>query len=112
MNRWIIDTMSFEGSGAANQVRTKLRQFAGQRQTFLAMQDEAKDLRRNQAPEALRQAQARHTHSGMSPEQWSAFLLDYKGPVDSDLAGYVKWVDGKQESFALCELWIKRRDGR
>ncbi len=82
-----------ELAGAANQVRTKLRQFANQRQTFLALQDEVKDLRRNQAPEALRQAQARHTHSGMSPDQWAAFLLDYKGPVDTDLAGYVKWVD-------------------
>lgn len=59
------------------------------------MQDEAKDLRRNQAPETLRQAQTRHPHSGMSNEQWAAFLLDYKGKVDDDLAGYVKWVDGK-----------------
>lgn len=84
-----------ELAGAANQVRAKLRQFAGQRQTFLALQDEVKDLRRNQAPEALRQAQARHAHSGMSAEQWAAFLLDYKGPVDTDLAGYVKWVDGQ-----------------
>ena len=59
------------------------------------MQDEVKDLRRNQAPETLRQAQGRHSHSGMSPEQWAAFLLDYKGTVDADLTGYVKWVDGK-----------------
>nr|WP_223153735.1 AAA family ATPase [Bradyrhizobium japonicum] len=84
-----------ELAGTANQIRAKLRQFAGQRQTFLAMQDEVKDLRRNQAPEALRQARARHTHSGMSAEQWASFLLDYKGPVDNDLAGYVKWVDGE-----------------
>lgn len=84
-----------ELAGAANEVRAKLRQFAGQRQTFLAMQDEVKDLRRNQAPDALRQAQARHTHSGMSAEQWAVFLLDYKGAVDSDLTGYVKLVDGK-----------------
>lgn len=84
-----------ELAGASNQVRAKLRQFAGQRQTFLALQDEVKNLRRNQAPEALRQAQARHTQSGMSAEQWAAFLLDYKGPVDTDLVGYVKWVDGK-----------------
>lgn len=82
-------------AGAANQVRANLRRYAGQRQTFLAMQDEVKDLRRNQAPETLRQAQARHSHSGMSPEQWAAFLLDYKGTVDDDLTGYVKWVDGK-----------------
>lgn len=84
-----------ELAGAANQIRAKLRQFAGQRQTFLAMQDEVKDLRRNQAPEALRQAQSRHTHSGMSAEQWASFLLDYKGPVDNNLAGFVKWVDGE-----------------
>lgn len=84
-----------ELAGAANQVRAKLRRFTGQRQTFLAMQDEVKDLRRNQAPETLRQAQSRHPHSGMSDEQWAAFLLDYKGKVDDDLAGYVKWVDGK-----------------
>ena len=82
-------------AGAANQVRAKLRQFTNKRQVFLALQDEVKDQRRNQAPEALRQAQARHTHSGMSAEQWAAFLLDYKGPVDNDLANHVKWVDGK-----------------
>jgi hypothetical protein len=82
-------------AGAANQVRAKLRRFAGQRQTFLAMQDEVKDLRRNQAPETLRQAQTRHSHSGMSDEQWKAFLLDYTGPVDDNLADYVKWVDSE-----------------
>jgi hypothetical protein len=82
-----------ELAGAANQLRAKLRQFANQRLTFLALQDEVKDLRRNKAPEALRQAQARHTHSGMSAEQWAAFLLDYKGPVVTDLAAYVRLVD-------------------
>jgi putative AbiEii toxin of type IV toxin-antitoxin system len=84
-----------ELAGAANEVRAKLRRFANQRQAFLALQDEVKDLRRNRAPEALRQAQARHTHSGMSEEQWAAFLLDYKGPVDDNLATYIQWVDGK-----------------
>lgn len=80
---------------ATNQIRGQLRGFAVQRQTFLALQDEVKDLRRNQAPEALRMAQARYEHSGMSAQQWAAFLLDYKGPVDTDLAGYVNWVDSK-----------------
>ncbi|RVL47226.1 TrlF family AAA-like ATPase [Sinorhizobium meliloti] len=84
-----------ELAGAANNVRANLRRFTGQRQTFLAMQDEVKDLRRNQAPETLRQAQARHPNSGMSDEQWAAFLLDYKGKVDDNLEGYVKWVDRK-----------------
>lgn len=31
----------------------------------------------------------------MSAEQWASFLLDYKGPVDGDLTGYVKWVGGE-----------------
>lgn len=84
-----------ELAGAANKIRQTLRQFAGQRQTFLAMQDEVKDLRRNQAPETLRRAQARHPNSGMSQDQWNAFLLDYKGPVDNDLNAYVRWADGK-----------------
>lgn len=84
-----------ELAGAANTLRATLRRFTGQRQTFLAMQDEVKDQRRNQAPESLRQAQSRHSNSGMSDKQWSAFLLDYTGPVDADLEAYVKWADGK-----------------
>ena len=84
-----------EIAAAANAVRSKLRRFINRRQTFLALQDEVKDLRRNQAPEALRQTQARHTNSGMSDEQWAAFLLDYKGKVNDNLDGYIKWVDGE-----------------
>ncbi len=82
-------------AGAANQIRAKLRNLAIQRKSFLELQDEVKDLRRNQAPEALKQTQARHLHSGMSAEQWAAFLLDYKGSVDANLVGYVGWVDGE-----------------
>lgn len=88
-------TRHAELAKAANQIRAKLRRFSGQKQTFLAMQDEVKDMRRNQAPEALRQTQARHEHSGMTVDQWSAFLMDYTGPVDESLEGYVKWVDGE-----------------
>src|SRR3546814_15175554 len=83
-------------AGAANQVRAKLRRYTGQRQTFLAMQDEVKDMRRNQAPEALRHAQSRHEHSGMTDEKWAAFLLDYTGPVDDNLSAYVQGVDGER----------------
>ncbi|AMZ75248.1 phosphotransferase [Pseudomonas fluorescens] len=84
-----------ELASMVNTIRTKLRRFTGQRQTFLALQDEVKDQRRNQAPETLRQAQARHSNSGLSDEQWSEFLLDYKGPVDRNLADFIKWVDDK-----------------
>ena len=84
-----------EVAAAVNAIRSNLRRFTNQRQTFLALQDEVKDLRQNKAPEALRQMQARHSHSGMSDEQWEEFLLDYKGQVDDDLDGYIEWVNGK-----------------
>jgi hypothetical protein len=80
---------------AAEKVRAKMRAFVNQRQTFVALQDEVVDLRRNKAPEALRQTQARHPGSGMSQEQWGAFLLDYKGNVDNALAEYIVWAEGK-----------------
>ena len=84
-----------EVAAAANTIRSKLQKFTNRRQTFLALQDEVEDLRRNQAPETLRQTQERHSNSGLSDEQWAAFLLDYKGDVDDNLASYIKWVDGK-----------------
>jgi energy-coupling factor transporter ATP-binding protein EcfA2 len=82
-------------AGAANELRVKSRRLTAQRQTFLAMQDEVGDLRRNQAPETLRQAQARHSNSGLDESQWAAFLVDYTGPVDNNLTDYVKWADGE-----------------
>ena len=84
-----------EIAGAANVVTQHLRRFTNQRQTFVALQDEVNDFRRNKAPETLRQTQSRHSNSGMSGNQWIAFLLDYTGDVDVDLASYVRWVDGK-----------------
>ena len=84
-----------ELANAVNQVKAKLRQLAGQRQAFLALQDEVKDMRCNKAPELLRQAQVRHPESGMTADQWSAFLLDYKGPVDTNLADYINHVESR-----------------
>lgn len=60
-----------ELASVVNQNLTKLRQLTNQRQAFLALQDEVRDTRCNQAPEALRQAQTRHDHSGMSDKQWA-----------------------------------------
>ena len=84
-----------EVAAAANAIRKNLRRFANQKQSFHALQDEVKDLRRNQAPEALRQTQARHLDSGMLDEQWAAFMVDYMGDVDDDLDGYIKRVVGE-----------------
>lgn len=38
---------------------------------------------------------ARHREGFMTPDQWAAFLLDYKGKVDDNLVGYVKWADAE-----------------
>ena len=84
-----------EVSAAADAIKVTVRRFSNQRRTFLALQDETKDLRSNKAPEMLRQSQARHTNSGMSDDQWTAFMLDYTGEVDDDLEKYIKWADGK-----------------
>jgi len=52
-------------------------------------------MRATGAPEMLRQAQARHTNSGMNAQQWDEFLLMYKGDVDKSLAAYIAWADGE-----------------
>ena len=80
---------------AVERVGEEVRKYANQRKVFLGLQAEVRTHRQTRAPEELRQTRARHQGSGMSEEQWAAFLLDYKGDVDTALAGYTAWVDAK-----------------
>ena len=82
-------------AAAADKIRRKIRAHTAQRQTFIALQDEVGDMRRNQAPEELRQTKSRHPSSGMNDGQWDEFLLDYKGKVDTKLDSYLRAVDAK-----------------
>lgn len=82
-----------ELSQAAQASTAKIQNFGSQRRTFLAMQDEVKSMRVTKAPEMLREAQARHFGSGLSPAQWDEFLLVYKGDVDRAVADYIVRVD-------------------
>lgn len=82
-----------ELSTAVQKANSKIQAFAGQKRTFIALQDEVLSTRTTKAPELLREAMDRHRQSGLSEKQWSSFLLDYKGNVDGDLAGYIRWVD-------------------
>jgi hypothetical protein len=82
-------------AAAAENVTVKMRSLTRQRDSFVSLQDEVGDLRRNQAPEKLRQTQSRYPASGLTEAQWSAFLLDYKGDVDQALKGYVLWADAE-----------------
>ncbi|MER8671233.1 AAA family ATPase [Mesorhizobium sp. M1156] len=82
-------------SEAAQKLRNKIQAFGNQRRTFVALQDEVRSMRATGAPEMLRQAQARHTASGLDAKQWDDFLLIYKGNVDTSLTSYVAWADGE-----------------
>lgn len=82
-------------SEAAQKLRNKIHSFGNQRRTFVALQDEVRSMRATGAPEMLRQAQARHTNSGLDAKQWDEFLLTYKGDVDKSLTGYLAWIDGE-----------------
>lgn len=80
---------------AIQALASKVANFGTQRRAFEAMQDEVNNTRATKSPAMLRDAQARHEGSGLTPEQWDAFLLVYKGNVDQALAEYIVWADGE-----------------
>lgn len=82
-------------SEAAQKLRNKIQALGNQRRTFVALQDEIRSMRATGAPEMLRQAQARHSNSGLDAKQWDEFLLIYKGDVDRSLTVYIAWADGE-----------------
>jgi hypothetical protein len=84
-----------ELSEAAQKLRSRIQNFGNKRRTYAALQDEVRSMRATGAPEMLRQAQARHTNSGLDAKQWDDFLLIYKGDVDKSLAAYIAWADGE-----------------
>lgn len=68
---------------AAEKVRGHVRFFANQEQSILTLRDEVENLRTTQAPETLRKTRERHKASGLPPEDWNPFLMDFKGDVDN-----------------------------
>ncbi len=74
---------------AAEKVRGYLRFFAAQEQSLLSLTDEVGNFRVHQAPEALRRSQERHKASALKTEDWTPFLLDYKGDVDASLTTHL-----------------------
>ncbi len=86
-------------SESAQKLRSKIQAYGNQRRTFIALQDEVLSMRATGAPEMLRQAQARHSNSGLDAMQWDEFLLIYKGDVDRSLTTYIAWADAE-----ICKL--------
>lgn len=80
-------------SEEAQKRRSKIQAFNNQKRSFNTLQDEVRSMRATQAPEMLRQVRARHLNNGLDDQQWSEFLLVYKGDVDNNLADYIAWAD-------------------
>jgi energy-coupling factor transporter ATP-binding protein EcfA2 len=85
---------------AAEKVRGYLRYFANQEQSILTLKDEVGNLRTHQAPETLKRTSDRHKTIGLRPEEWSPFLLDYKGDVDIVLT---KHLASAQKGMKDCK---------
>lgn len=68
-------------TAAAEKVRGYVRYFSLQEQQLLTLQDEVRDLRANQSPEALRRLKARFGTSGLKDNDWNPFSTDFVGTV-------------------------------
>jgi len=75
---------------AAEKTRARVRRLNLQTQDLLAVQDEVADVRANQAPEQLREIRFRHAASELKDDEWSTFVLDFKGNVDEVLSAKLK----------------------
>lgn len=75
---------------AAEKVRGYVRYFSQQEQQLLSLQDEVKDYRSNQSPEALRRLQAKYASSGLKDAEWDPFSTDFVGEVADVIAAKLK----------------------
>ena len=71
---------------AANLARSTVRALNAREQKLLLVQDEVATIRTVDAPEEWRDAQERHSGSGINGEDWDPFLRDFRGDVDGVLS--------------------------
>lgn len=88
-----------EVSLQADRVKVKIRRLTQREQSIAALRDEVSGFRDLEAPELLRKAQDKYPQVGMTPDDWEAFLLDYKGDVGGRLDEALK------EAKRLTESW-------
>lgn len=84
---------------AAEKVRGYVRTFTAREQNLLLLQDEVRNFRRYQAPEALRRSQERYRTTNLKGDEWNPFLLDYTGDVDSILDTHLKKAANSMTSW-------------
>lgn len=87
-------------SKAAENIRLRIQQYERQRQNLTGLRDEAVDIQKNKAPLRLQQLQANYRESGLSADEWKAFLLQFAGNIDNILKSHLGAVQ-KQISLLL-----------
>jgi energy-coupling factor transporter ATP-binding protein EcfA2 len=77
-----------ELSEVADKVRGYIRYWGNQERSLLNLQSEVNNVRKNVAPEMLRNTRETHAQSGFKDDtEWDPFLLRYKDAVDSAITG-------------------------
>lgn len=72
-----------EVATAAAKVAGNVRWFVNREAALLKLRDEVTDLRTNRTPATLRATKDRHQAARIKDPEWGAFLLNYKGDVDT-----------------------------
>lgn len=80
---------------ATQALNSRIQNLGAQRRLFVGLQDEVASVRTSKAPEMLREAKSRYQGSGLSDQQWAAFLLVHQGDVDKALVDYIAWADAE-----------------
>lgn len=73
-------------NAAADTVRGYIRNFSSRQASILGLAVEVADIRKNQAPDSLRDLKERNRPSGFKDDEWQRFLLTFSGDVDKSIS--------------------------
>ncbi|RVC72395.1 ATP-binding protein, partial [Mesorhizobium sp. M2A.F.Ca.ET.046.02.1.1] len=74
-----------ELTAAAETVRGYIRHFSSRLAAIAALGVEVADIRKNQAPDGLRDLKERNRPAGFKEDEWQLFLLTFSGDVDKSI---------------------------
>ena len=73
-------------NAAADTVRGYIRNFSSRQASILGLAVEVADIRKNQAPDSLRDLKERNRPTGFKDDEWQRFLLTFSGNVDKSIS--------------------------
>src|SRR5262249_20843528 len=83
-----------EVSSAADAVRQRIEQARRRRQSLVGLQADVANTRTIKEPARLRHLQQTYSESGLSREDWGAFMFGFPGNVDEILTRHIGAIDG------------------